>query len=375
MDIFRFTNPSSADKMEHGLIVDNTLSKMWVERFVEAGEFVIEATAGSGIREKLPIGSYISHTETTDIMIVENHEIVDDKRKDVVVSVTGRSFESFFEQRTVGSNITFPTSGALAEVTILANSTWVQARNIMQAAVQSPWVVNAHDILPHIEIRDGEFTIDGTTEVRTLKRGSVYASVLELLAVDDIGIKTVRPGPWSPAVDPTKTVIMTHEGVDRSASLIFSQETGEIERADYLFSNRKLKNAAHVVGKWVETMIEQPGGPVSGINRRVMLVNASDLDEGFTDAPIGPARDAVLEKMRIRGLEALAQQNEIVLIKPTVSKQTGAARFRYDYDVGDTVSVVGEFNSSTKMRVTEYVEIEDTNGASGYPTLAAIKET
>jgi hypothetical protein len=46
--------------------------------------------------------------------------------------------------------------------------------------------------------------------------------------------------------------------------------------------------------------------------------------------------------------------------------------YRTDYNVGDIVGVDGEYNTSTTMRVIEYVEIEDENGESGYPTLSEL---
>ncbi len=42
------------------------------------------------------------------------------------------------------------------------------------------------------------------------------------------------------------------------------------------------------------------------------------------------------------------------------------------YDVGDIITVDGEYNATTTMRISEYVEIEDETGDSGYPTFSEI---
>jgi len=73
MDVFTFLNPTSPTKMEQGVFVNGLLSKMWVERYRQAGEFRFTAKASSGVREQLPLGAFISHTDTHEIMVVDNH--------------------------------------------------------------------------------------------------------------------------------------------------------------------------------------------------------------------------------------------------------------------------------------------------------------
>lgn len=374
MDLFRFLNPNEPTLMENGQIVGDTISKMWVERYAEAGEFQVEAYAKTGIIDKLPRGSFVSHTGSTDIMIVENHEISDDKDKDVVVSVTGRSFETYLDNRVVGANVMFPTNSMLYEYTMDPDLSWIQAQKLIRNHIIFAWVINVEDALPNVEVMS-DVTGIGTIEARTINRGSIYARALELFAVDDVGIKTIRPGAWSPAISPENTVIQIHRGSDKSAQVIFSPQSGEIARADYLWTNRKSKNVALVYGKWVDTIVYEGVIPPTGYDRRTMEVQTPDLDEAFESAPSGAERAAVVAKMQIRGKEALAKQKDVVLIKPNVSKTSQKAIFRKDYDVGDIIAVSGEYNASTKMRVSEYVEIEDTQGVSGYPTLTALKET
>jgi hypothetical protein len=47
-------------------------------------------------------------------------------------------------------------------------------------------------------------------------------------------------------------------------------------------------------------------------------------------------------------------------------------RYRADYNIGDIVYVIGNYDIAQKMRVTEYAEIEDENGEVGYPTLSML---
>jgi len=39
------------------------------------------------------------------------------------------------------------------------------------------------------------------------------------------------------------------------------------------------------------------------------------------------------------------------------------------------VSIDGEYNTTTKMRITEYVEISSKEGETGYPSLSELEES
>jgi hypothetical protein len=158
-----------------------------------------------------------------------------------------------------------------------------------------------------------------------------------------------------------------HRGVDRSAQVVYSYDTGEIESADYLWSIKKLKNSALVSGKWVEVRVDDLSK--TEYNRRMMYVDASDIDDPFDAPPTGIDLLNIEVKMEQRGVAALAAQKEIALAKAEVSKENTKATYRRDFDVGDLIMVSGDYNETSKMRVTEFVEIEDERGQSAYPTL------
>ena len=67
-----------------------------------------------------------------------------------------------------------------------------------------------------------------------------------------------------------------------------------------------------------------------------------------------------------------AAQKNIALTKAEVARNAANARYRVDFNVGDLIRVHGNYNEAASMRVSEYVEIEDGNGKSGYPTLTMV---
>ena len=85
---------------------------------------------------------------------------------------------------------------------------------------------------------------------RNVPYAPVYSALTSLLGVDDLGIKVVRPGACS---------LLGRYGSDayvfgylcwnyRSKEVVFSYNIGEVTSADYLWSNKTLKNSAFVSG-------------------------------------------------------------------------------------------------------------------------------
>lgn len=372
MDIFKFNSPTAPTKLEQGQIVNGLKSKMWIERYRRTGEFSFVADVRSGAREALPIGSIISHTETTEIMVVENHEISDDRDKNSEIIISGRGFESYFEHRVVGEEKDYSVTQSPSDYQLLSAYTWDQAVTLIKEHIYNTEILDLDNELPYVTVSTDISGTDGTSAARKIKTGELYKAFVDILDVDDLGVKVIRPGPWSPLGSGSPNIaVVVHRGVDRSSQVIFSHDTGEIESAEYLWSNKRLKNCAIVSGKHVEVFVE---GTATKYDRRIMHVEADDIDESYSSMPTGTDLIEVQAALTQRGLEALASQKAISLAKTEVSKALHRSVFRKDYDVGDIVMVSGDYNASKKMRVEEYVEIEDQNGSQGYPTLATIEE-
>lgn len=356
--------------MEQGELINGLKTKMWIERYIDLGEFTFTADADDRIQNILPIGTLISHVNSSEIMVVENHEIREDVGKETEVKITGRSFESALENRIVGSNKAWPTvATAEDDYTLAPALVWNQAVTLIQDHIGSAFVIDPDDALMHVQILTD---VVGTSEEieRILKRGDVYSRLIELLTIEGLGIKTARPGVRSPLgfASPNMAIVI-HRGEDLTAEVAFSYATGEIQSADYLWSVKKLKNAALITGRFIETVIKDAS---EGYARRWMYVDASDIDGDYSVEPTGSDRTDVLAAMTIRGQEALAAQNSLALVKTEPTKDSRVYRYREHYGVGDIITVDGQYSQTAPMRISEFVETEDENGESGYPTLSAV---
>ncbi len=370
MDIFKFINPVHPTKLDQGQLINGLKSKLWIERYRDVSEFELIADVETDMRNVLPIGTLVSHVDTDEVMVVENHEIREDSGQKTDIKITGRSFESYLENRIVGSNKAWPTTAsATTEYVLGAAYTWQQLVTMIQDHIYTSKVIDQNDAVANVVVMTNVPGI-GVAESRPIARGDLYTRSIELLNVDNLGIKAVRPGSRSPlgASDPNM-VILVHEGLDLSSQVVFSSITGEIESADYLWSNKKAKNAILVTGRWIETVVKDPG---VGYSRRTMFLEASDIDSAYSTAPTGTARDSVIAQMQARGRAALAAQKELTLVKTDANKNASTYKYREHFEVGDIVTVEGSFSETRPMRVAEYVEIEDETGQSGYPTLTAL---
>lgn len=366
MDLFKYNPLTDPTILERGEFINGLTSIMWTERYREPGEFKFETNLSSGLREFLPIGTLISHVDTLEVMIVENHEISETLGEDSKLTISGRSFESYLENRIVGVNLSRQTHNLSAYYATTTLS-YFQAYTLINDHIRDS--VSADDNLTNVvaTVKSGMGSI-GPVEYRPIDRGTVHERVIELLKITDCGIRTERRNTFGVvgAGSSTQTLFRVHRGDDKSASVIFSWKGGDLDSAEYLFSNKEEKNSALVVTKFLSRTVDL--GPTK-YNRRIMLVDAEDLDGHLSASPGEPTLSQIYAQMGTRGYQALYAQKPITISRADISS-TSKYRYRRDYNIGDLVSLDGNFGAIAIMRVVEYVEIEDENGESGHPTLS-----
>jgi len=377
MDFFKFIPSESVEPsfLEQGAYINGIRSATWIERYRDPGEFTIKAPVSSGLRTFLPLGTVISHVATREAMMVETQEIDEDTYEEPMIEIKGTSLEAWLDNRSVGGD-TEEDGGLvvfLSDYVLPFDTTWEQATDLINWHINigpggTPLINPEDEALGFTAISNQQHI--GTSvgaAARIVRRGPLHQRLLELLAIDDFGIKVVRPNPGN--ANPLVTEFRIHNGVDRRDSVIFSHAFGDLKRPRYFWSNKNYKNDAHVVSTYNE--IRFTGAP-PGYNCRILYVDASDIDSQWTDWPTGSDRSDILAAMFNRAVDAIAASRNTALLATDIS--TTRYAFRTDYDVGDLVTVNGNYDVSSLMRVTEYVEFQDENGETGYPTLSAAVE-
>jgi hypothetical protein len=360
MEPFKFES-TSGSPFQGGGVINGYTTFRWTERYRGTNEFEIDAPLSSGLQSVLPLGTLISHIDTKSVMVVEDHQISEEIDKESMLKITGRGLDSFFEQRFVGANLAWndPEPPAAEYILPAGPSLGLQIKQMIDDHIILANLVDAGDELPYLEIVNA--TPDLEAVERVVKRSDLYSAVNELLDVGDYGMKVERQGNGM-------VNIVIHAGVDVSADVTFAWIVGELDKAEYLWTSRERKNTAYVKGRYVEEFVYTGA---SKWQRRVVIVEADDLDDYLEAAPTGEELATIRQKMATRGSEALDKHNDLDLAQVDVSAEN-QHRYRGDYNIGDIVAVSGNFGAVALRRVTEYTEVEDENGETGHPTLSAL---
>lgn len=365
MDLFRFLSASN-QPMRNGQLLPAINSVTWVEKFKDPGELKIVSDIEDGFKKQLPIGCFVSHTGTEEVMMVEDHITNKDVEGKATVSTTGRSLEApVLENRIVGAEGAFPKVGDDGDYLITAHSTQTQAVSLIQAHTEALYLYDDDDEVPYLTTST-DILSALTSEARKIAAGTVHERLLEILDVDNLGIKTIRP-----SYTGTNVNFKIHRGTDRSSSVVLSMDSGDVEQYEALESIRKLKNSVLVVGTHVQVVVHQ--GATSGYSRRWMTIDAKDIDEKYKEPLTGGEISTISARLATRGRQALAKQKKISLSSADVSQNGLSIRYREDYNLGDIVTVRADGIPGTKMRVTEHAEILDDNGFTSYPTLELLE--
>jgi len=257
-------------------IIEGYTSFIWTERFLEPSEFQLKTQLIDSTRISLPEGSLISHRETDEVMLVETHAIGYDSDRVPELTVTGRSLESFLENRILTGDMQV---NGLEEVVVNDNDTpnntaddknetidipsaskWRMLKQYQSASAAAlviwnhvvqvnpvitganrkrgnatgsePYVGNTADILPDVIVTLSNVGQEDQREW-FLEMGTVHERVLGILTSANLGLRAIRPLTPTPeasvvsfdsegariinnVASPDKLRFDIYDGVDRS---------------------------------------------------------------------------------------------------------------------------------------------------------------
>lgn len=341
--------------------IENFETLAWTERYQSPGDFKLVVDNEINILTTFPYGTLVSHTDTRAVGIVENHEIERDKDKNLKITISGRTFETFLEERVTAGSLTALYTTGIANVQTTGVISSCHAALALINAALTPGTATANDQITNFSASE-TMRVHPTAMNHVIKRGDVYGNVLELSRIAKAGIKSERPA--SGVVDTLKLIV--HDGVDRIGTVIFYAQSGDLEDAKYFWSNKNYRNYAQIATHITARLYKNRdiATTPTGLDRRVVYVEANDL-EGAYSPPT--ATDVVAGRA-----QGVLDETVIVSLLQAKIAATAKPKFKIDYDVGDLVKVYGEFSSNTNMRVTEHILTVDKNGTQGYPSLSAV---
>jgi hypothetical protein len=294
-------------------------------------------------------------------MIVENHEIFRDDKRNLQIAVTGRTFETFAENRTTAGSeqpLVDGTGATIVESIAAAPSSTI-ALGLLKARME-PGTASAANAIPNLAISASIRVLD-TAMAQVIRRGDLYSRIIELLNLCDAGLKNVRPNGAQTTLN-----LIIHDGSDLRSSVIFYALNEDLSDCKYFYSISDYKNYAAIATNTTNRVYRTRdlGADVNGLQRRSMYVEASDLKGAYSPPT---ATDVVASRAQME----LDQVIQLYLMEAKVT-ETARPKFKINYDVGDLVMVLGDYDIADPMRVTEHILTFDNKGMRGYPTLSAL---
>lgn len=420
MDVVRLGLPGTTSYLPDDIVEDYT-SMIWTERYQDPGEFELKTPRISETFNLLPEMTLISHLDTKEVMMVESRLIGVDDNGYPELTVTGRSLDAFLEHRHVEASygkrrkMTRMYTATGAAVVLIWNVVDNWSDKDVTREDDHPWTTK--DQIPNVSVSDS-VAVRGDSRNRWLKEGPLYPQLLDILIRDDLGIRIIRPksttmtrisvatglatrGEVTRTIVPDVTSLRfdIYRGVDRSnlqstnSKVIFSTLRGDIEKVSYLFSNKDLKTACEVMSGAGGADVYRPGGSgLTGLDRRVMSYDAGEPEEA-KNKPTDPGKNATtaenntyeadladwrnrnnaiiadfLADIADEALRALKKQRRVSLLTGDISPLS-LYKYKTHYDLGDTVTLYGDYNQTEQMIVSEYVRTEDSDGDRGFPGL------
>lgn len=420
MDVFRFTNQGAHElQMNCGEIINGLLSVEWIEKYQEASEFKLEAPMWIDPLSTIPVGTFIGKIDSDVVMIVENHELTQKKGELPKVIISGRELHRVaLGRRCIGSQTQWDgaavrptgesmnhhyhsnfTYGNLEDPENFGQRSWESVNLLihwlpnttdMNNDWEDDWPPQYFKAADRLQWFEDEWDVTSKERLYDSDETDYWSNVERWLQVDNFGMETIRPyrsgSSESATTESEETIMRVHPGRDKTRSVIFSHDTGEILSSEHLWSDKDYYTHVYIRTTHMAYMYRPVGGP-TGWDRRVLyhdyseidsqwdltngntyVITQEDLDEDPSFTP-AKARDKVMSACRVRTEELLNKHRKTNVSTIEVDRQITTYRYREDFRVGDLITVDPGFTDPEVRRVIEYVEIEDERGYVGYPVL------
>lgn len=348
-------------------VVDKFESLIWTERFQAYGDFELVLFSTKETRSQFTAGVKLAINNSWRVMTVETIENKIDSDGKTTLIVKGRSLEAWLEDRVA----------MRAHVALVDEPKWVfppmtpaAVANAMFKHICIDGQLDLWDKLPFYTpgnifppdtINAASTPIEHEQEPATL-----YKALVDLCTLYDLGFRIVREH------DTSKLYFNVYSGNDRTTKqkvlqpVVFSPDLDNLQNTTELTSIETSKNVAYVVSPAGFKVVYPEGvdPQVEGFERRVLMVNASDVTDA--EYPLPEEVDAALVKA---GLAELNKHRSFKAFDGELDQFKGY-KYGTHYQLGDMVEMRNTDGAANHMRVTEQIFVSDAEGERAYPTLA-----
>jgi Siphovirus ReqiPepy6 Gp37-like protein len=351
------------DLLRRTAVIDRFNSMIWTERWRDKGDFELVVNSTPAMRSLIKTGNQLAITESDRVMEIKYVEDAHDSEGNKILKATGPSLEATLEDRVATDGMV----GLGEEDGWVINGTPGNVARYIFDQICRLGLLSTSDIIPFIQPGNlypaGSIDEHATLYEITVPINSVFGAVKDLCDQYELGFRLVRNQ------DKSQLFFEIYSGDNRTTQqstlmpVVFSPELENMKNTTEVNSIVDYKNVAYVFGKNGSEIVysDTASAETAGFERRVMFVDAKDVDE-----PAGPTLTSIL---RNKGLDALAKQRPITAFDGEVDQYT---KYKYNlhYRLGDLVEMRNSDGATNHMRVTEQIFVCDGEGDRAYPTLA-----
>lgn len=349
------------DLLRRVQVVEQFESLIWADRMTELGDFQMTLFSTAQVKRQLAKGVRLSMNESFKIMTIETIEDKTDDEGRATFTIKGRSFETVLDTRLALASLSDTTT---VPKWVLTGTPADIARQIFHDICVTG-TIDVGDIVPYIvegSILPTNLIPEPTDDITyEIEPTTVYNALKTLCDQYFMGFGMFRD------YDTGDVYFDIYMGNDRTSrqtdfpAVIFSESLDNLHNTSELSSSALYKNVAYVVSPVGAIMVYglDVDPSVAGFERRVLLVNATDIDN--------PDPDVANALMTQRGLQELSKNRMVAAFDGELS-QNNSYRPNVDYYVGDLVEVRSSSGSLDIMQVTEQLYVSDEQGEKRYPT-------
>lgn len=341
-------------------VLDSYVSIIWRPAYYDVGDFEVYTAVTPKVMELLQVGRILvrntditvdedGNTTMTNVMIVKNIDLITDVENGDFISVTGRELKYILHSRIIWSQ------------TNLAGTVEAGVRKLVTDNAISP--TDTKRKLPNLILGATAGLSDRLD--KQLTGEYLDEAITEICTSYNVG--------WDIYIYNYSYVFVMYKGADRSYSqserpyVVFSDSFENLYNTEYQLMTEAYANTALIGGEGEGTKRKYTtiNNTSSGYDRYELFVDARDLssNEGTTEAI---SQADYIKLLQERGKEALAELSITEGFSGEVISN-GNYKFRSDFDLGDTVTVINSCGITKNVMVLSAIESEDENGISLIP--------
>lgn len=343
-------------------VIDTYDSFIWTERYNSCGDFELYSKFNQNILSTIKTEYYLSIPDSDRLMVVETIGLEHDYENGNIIKVQGRSIESLLDRRVIWDPLLIENVGLGSAIKTILTKSIINPDNVDRKVDGFIFSEPVPQVVEDIAI-----------ESTQLFGENLYEVITTLCQKYKVGYKLV--------LDENKHLVFSlYFGADRSYEqdtypvVIFSSEFDNLLNSQYAESVVNYKNACLVLGEGdgndkTKVEVKTPGAVYTGLNRREMCISESIGTDGETTT-----NDNYPLQLYQKGTDALSENK----VESDYNGQIDPTRiyiFEQDYNLGDLVETVNDFNLSKKARVVEYIRSYASDGINYYPTFAYDEES